>query len=145
MLARLPDPARRTRSRRGEALGCGVVALAFALALLGPALWNGGALLRFDSAGYAVDARTLRFFEARPMGYALFLRPFLALGTSWPALLMQAFFTSLLALRAGMLLQGGARHPLALASAALAAAVLLSPLAAHASTLMPDVFTSWPL
>jgi hypothetical protein len=79
------------------------------------------------------------------VGYALFLRPFLASGTSWPALLAQSFFTSLLALRAGMSLVRGARHPLALASAALGAALLLSPLAAYASTLMPDIFTSWLL
>jgi len=154
MLARLQDPRsdgavsgamQPSRSRRGEVMRCGAVALLFAAAFIAPALWNGGALLRFDSAGYALDARTLRFFEARPMGYALFLRPFLASGTSGPALFAQSFFTSLLALRAGMSLVPGARHSLALASAALGAALLFSPLAAHASTLMPDVFTSWLL
>jgi len=132
-------PARR------DDLRCGVAAAGFAIALLWPALRNGYPLLRFDSAGYVLDAHTLRFFEARPIGYALWLRPWLAAGTIWLALLAQSFATSLLALRAGMALCPWARAPLGVASAALAAALLCSSLGAHSSTLMPDVFTGWLL
>lgn len=131
--------------RSRDALCYGVVAPVFACAFLWPALWNGYALLRFDSAGYVLDAWTLRFFEARPQGYALFLRPFLAGGTSWLALLAQSLGTSLLALRLGMILCPWARSPLRVAAVALAAALVLSALGVHSSTLMPDVFTGWLL
>lgn len=110
-------------------------------ALLWPALHNGYPLLRFDSAGYVTNALQLHFFEWRPIGYPLFLRGVLASGTLWLALGVQSFGTALLALRLAQAL-----HPqrgVAVGLAALAAALVLTPLAAHTSTLMPDAFTAW--
>lgn len=113
------------------------------LALLWPALHNGYPLLRFDSAGYVTNALQLHFFEWRPIGYPLFLRGVLASETLWPALLVQSLGTCLLALRLARVLHPHPLYGLAAGVTALGVALVLTPLAAHTSTLMPDAFTSW--
>jgi hypothetical protein len=115
--------------------------LAATLALLWPALQNGYPLLRFDSAGYVADALRLKFFEGRPLGYPLFLAVPARTGTMWTALVLQSLGTCLLALRLAIALVP--RRGLVAGLCALGAALVLTSLAAHTSTLMPDLFTSW--
>jgi hypothetical protein len=64
-------------------------------------------------------------------------------GTLWSAVLVQSLVTGLLALRLALALHPDPRRGLTAGATALGVALVLTPLAAHASTLMPDVFTSW--
>src|SRR5215470_13938417 len=132
-----------TSTRWPERLAFAATLAASTVALLWPALRNGYPLLRYDSAVYVRDALSLEFSPLRPPGYALFLRGALTGGTLWPALWIQSFLTSLLALRLACAFCGDSRRGLLTGAGALAAAVLVTSVAAHTSTLMPDAFASW--
>src|SRR5688500_16373268 len=68
------------------------IAAASILILLAPALWNGFALLQYDTGGYLARWYEGHLEESRSTVYGLFLA-LLARPDFWPALIMQAGLT----------------------------------------------------
>jgi len=105
--------------------------------LMFPVLISGFPLMYPDSAGYIDAAVRLTTVLPRAMGYALFLRPFVQVGSLWPAILVQALVTTL-AIHTLCLRFGGMRGfcDLLLVVCPLAA---LSTLSWTVSCVLPDV------
>jgi len=110
------------------------------LLVMAPAIVNGFPLIYPDSVGYLVDGVRLATDLPRAMGYALLLRPFVQIGSLWPAILVQALVTTW-AIRILWLRFGGLREStdLLLLIGPLA---ILSPLSWTASWVLPDIFTA---
>jgi hypothetical protein len=111
-------------------------AAAAVLILLAPALWNGFALLQYDTGGYLARWYEGHLEESRSTVYGLYLA-LLARPDFWPAVAVQALLTVWvlwLVLRA----QGMARPAILLATTA--ALSLVTALPFLASMLLTDVF-----
>jgi hypothetical protein len=114
------------------------------VALLWPAFANGYPLVFPDSASYIDNAYTLRFFPARSVGYALFLRYTLVADSLWAPVAIQALVTAYLVVRTAFV-AANPRRPHLVAASALLAVVLLTGAGKYVSWIMPDVFAGWLL
>ena len=111
-----------------------------AVAMLWLAIYNGFPPLYYDSAGYIHDWTQ----HIRPIGYNVFVR-LTSLGISlWFTVLVQAFITSYLLMRASIIILGQNSLTSSLAAiVTLFSLVLLTIVSKYVSWLMPDIFTSW--
>ena len=111
------------------------------LALLAPALWNGFALVFFDTGGYVGSVLEWRLIPGRSLFYGLFLwLTSLGWTTFWGPVLVQALLV-LWTLHLVRRCQGLPAGPLALAGLATVLA-LCTGLSWYASQLMPDILVS---
>lgn len=117
---------------------CAMLAASLAV-LLAPALWNGYALIFYDTGGYIEAARELRLVPGRSLFYGLFL---LTTSLHWTSLWGPAFLQAGLSLWLIHLLWRCHRLPsgpaVLLVVATLMAAI--TSLAWYAGQLMPDIF-----
>jgi hypothetical protein len=116
--------------------GLGAAWAAFAL-LLAPALWNGFALLQYDTGGYLSPWTEGRLEISRPAVYGLLLVAGQALNF-WPALIVQALLTLWIVTLTLRVHGFGGRPGLLLA--AIAALSIATALPFLASMLLTDIF-----